>query len=338
MFRWMVLALAVGACAGGPKEEPPKKGGADKAACELKLDGLDGKGFVLNKKLTSGALEEDLLARVRFSKDGDTIKAKYTTRALSDVYDYTCSLAKDELSCWQDDVKPDNFCRALVANGKECTADAVAQLTGLKAEGLVAAVEETKKAIAAMTPKDRTDMMALYSSANKPLRGVMHIKIKKSPCGLNLSDMYQYMSNGQLKEVENVVGTATFLETSKELVWDHCADGVNLVFAETPEARPKPGETLMDLKVGQAITARYVGAEHAKAEAGCTYAMDTFGSIERLGAKLPVSAGADGALDWSFSHSFMKAGHGVAHMVRYRTCEGKPEEKVGVSCQVAKVK
>lgn len=340
MLRSVVLMMVLVACGGEAPPADPKADAkpADKSGCELTLETLDGKGFVMAKKGPSGKPEEDLMARVRFAKEGDKIKAKYTTRSLSEVYDYTCAVQGPELSCWQDEVKVENFCRALVANNKPCTPDGVAQLTGLKAEAIAAKVEETKKAIDGMSPKDRTDMMALYSSANKPLRGVLHVRVKKDICGVSLGDMFQYMSNGQLKEVENVVGTAPFAPTEKELVWENCADGVNLVYLSAPDAKPQPGDSLKEVSPGQTLTARYVGPEHTKAEAGCTYTMDTFGGYERIMAAAPVAAGPDGALDWTFQYTPAKAGYAVTHMYRYKTCEGKPAERVGVSCQVAKVK
>ena len=59
---------------------------------------------------------------------------------------------------------------------------------------------------------------------------------------------------------------------------------------------------------------------------------------EPLNKGVAVAPGEKGDLTWAFSHTFDKPGSKVAHMYRYKTCEGKPAERLGVSCQVAKVK
>lgn len=328
---WIVSFAVVAACSGGEPE--PKKDDKKDAACDLSFDTIADKAFVRTTRGDSGKMEEDTLARLRFFKDGDKLKANYTARALLEVYSYICAVKGPELTCWQEKPSPEKFCDALVANGKTCTPEAVAELTGLKADDVKAAVERELAAIKAMSPKAASDMRNLYSSANAPLRGVLHARIKPKECQLSVSDMYQVMTNGQLREIENVTGTSTFAKTERAFVFEDCTDFQNMVVLSAPDAAGKPGESVMDVTVGQTVPVKYVGAESVKAEAGCTYSMDTFAAHEPVAQAVAVAPDASGNLTWAFQASFSKPGKSALHMYRYKTCGDKPQERFAVACQ-----
>ena len=81
----------------------------------------------------------------------------------------------------------------------------------------------------------------------------------------------------------------------------------------------------------------YVGPE-TKAESGCTYSMDTFAQYEPKNKGVPIEPSAKGKLDYNFTASFATAGINVAHMYRYKACNGAAPERIGVHCQVVRVK
>ena len=93
---------------GCPQEAAPPE--PVPAECTLTFDGLVGKTFIRQERAADGKeWKEDTWARMRFAKDGDStgrspapptnIKVKYNTRALVEMYDYTCAKAKGELLC-----------------------------------------------------------------------------------------------------------------------------------------------------------------------------------------------------------------------------------------------
>lgn len=337
MLRSLVLLGLLVACSGGAPEAAKPEAGKEEGACALALDGLAGKTFIRTTRAASGAREEDLAARVMFYDEGGKLKAKYTARSLSDVYVYGCSKSDKEVACWQEDVRVADFCRALVANGKECTPQAVAELTGKKLEDIKAKVDETIANVKGLKGAELHKMKEVFASPSNPLRGVLKVKVKPKECSLTISDLFQAMSGGQLKEVENVVGTSTFAQTEKPLVFEHCLDGRSLQVATSADA--KPGESVSEAKTGQPLFVRYGGTEHVKAEAGCTYTMDTWAGYERLAAAQPVQPDGSGKLDWQFQATFAKALSypGVVHLYRHRKCGDKAEEHIGVACAAVKV-
>lgn len=339
MVRWLFMLGFAAACSGGgPAPEAAKPGdAAGEGTCSLSLDGLAGKTFVRVTRAASGAREEDLAARVQFYDDGGKLKAKYTARSLSDVYVYGCSKTDKEVACWQEDVRVADFCRALVANGKECTPEAVAELTGTKVEAIKAKVDETITNVKALKGADLHKMKEVFSSPSNPLRGVLKARVRPKDCVLSVSDLFQAMTGGQLKEVENVVGTSNFVETDRPLVFENCADGRSLLVATSADA--KPDAAVSEATAGQPLFARYIGSEHVKAEPDCAYTMDTWVAYERLAAGQPVQPDATGKLDWAFQASFKGSLSypGVLHMYRYRKCGDKAQELVGVTCAAVRV-
>lgn len=341
---WIAATLA--AC-GGEEAPAPAPTEAAESACSLSRDALPGKTFVRQLKGDGDKWDADVMARLRFEGTADAIKAKYSVRSLASVYDYTCGApaadAKDgEFTCLQDNPDLLEFCRALHFNAGACDADQVAKVVGVPAptpeiEAAVAKVNgELKKLKAAELEK----MKLAYNSPNVQLRGILKVKFKtKDECRLSVSDLYENFSNGARYEQENLVGKgARFAETGENLVFDDCRDMQNLVASADPAAKLKPGQSQREWAVGDNATVRYAGTNDLKPEAGCTYTMDTAFGYKVLGAAVPVSAGADGKLDWSFQRGISTAGRQVAHLTRYKACNGAAAQKIDTSCQVLEVR
>jgi hypothetical protein len=336
----LVLGLA---CTGGDTAPPPAA-----PACDLALDTLAGKTFIRQIKADKGdGYDPDPLARLRFSQEGDVLKVKYTVRSLASVYTYTCGPdEKDakQLVCKQDDPDMFEFCRSLYANIGQCAPDQLAAVLGVPAEPvspqIAAAVakieEETKK----LKGPELTKYKAGYNSPNVQLRGLLKIKVRsnETECRLSVSDMYENFSDGKRVERENVVGSgARFVEVDKDYVFEDCRNFADLVATADATAKPKPGDSQVEWQANQTATFRYVGAVSSRPEAGCDYSMDTWYDYNPRGTGVPVAADASGALDWSFPVAMSEKGHKVAHMYRYKTCGGKPAERIDVVCQQVKV-
>lgn len=319
-----------------PKEEAPAA-----PACSLGFDTLGGKTFVRQvKDPATKDYKDDPLARMQFFKEGDALKVKYTVRSLADVYTYTCVQTESDITCFEDNPKAGDWCRTLIANDKECTAEEVAKLTGLSLEDakkgtdeVLAEVEKLKK----KSPKELEDMKQVFNQPNNQLRGVLHAKVWAEDCRLTVNDRYQTMTFGQLREMENVVGAGRFVESNKTYVFEHCKDNSNVVALSAPGASAKPGETTVDWGVGQSIPFAYVGPE-TKAEAGCSYSMDTFAEYEPKGTNIVVAPDEKGNLNYNFQATFSTPGPHVVHMYRYKACNGGAPERIGVHCQVVRTK
>jgi hypothetical protein len=68
-----------------------------------------------------GTFAEDNSARAQFYEATDAegkkqLKVKYNAKALTAMYDYTCIPGPKEITCWQDNPDPADYCRALAAN------------------------------------------------------------------------------------------------------------------------------------------------------------------------------------------------------------------------------
>src|SRR5688500_15808779 len=108
-MRTLILCLplvTVLACDGAAPEHgsAPADDPAAAPACDLAIDTLPGRTFVLAK-------DADISARVRFRKDGDTLKAVYNGKSLINMYNYTCAPSAEGADCWEDAPKADLFCK-----------------------------------------------------------------------------------------------------------------------------------------------------------------------------------------------------------------------------------
>jgi hypothetical protein len=326
---WSVLAL-VGCLEPPPPPEP------EKPPCTLSFDALPGKTFVRHVSKPEGGYEEDVLARARFYKEGETLKVKYNTRALVDMYDYTCGKGKGEILCKADNPSLKQWCQTLIANKGSCSPAELADLTGVSVADATKAYEELTAELKGQTPEQLEKMKVAFSSPSNQLRGVLHVKMNLEECHITVRDTYETMTQGQVRELENFVGSSRFVESNRDMVFDHCKDQLNLVALATPEAAPRPGETKVPWKPGESVPFRFAGEAGAKAEPGCTYTMDQYVVYEPKAKAVAVEPGADGKLPWGFDHTFNDAGSKVVHLYRHKTCGGKTE-LIDMSCAMVKI-
>lgn len=337
----VLVAVALAAGCGEPeKKAPPKAEEPAVPACELTLDNLVGRTFIhVTRNTEKKTWDEDLLARARFYSENGALKVKYNTRALADMYSYTCVKAADgtKLDCKEDEPRTGDYCRSLIANGKECTVEEIVKLTGATVEAAEKGKKEVEAEIKKLPKKEFEDMKKVYNSPNNQLRGILHIKVKEKDCNLLLEDQYETIAFNVVREMQNVVGSAYFRETKNDYVFEHCKDDDNLVALEKPGAKAKPGQSKREWKVGDTVNFTFAGPEMQRAENGCTYSMDTWLGYQPL--KKDVAVAADGGkLDWSFTHTFTAPDPRVImHLYRYKQCGTEGKKLVSVSCQGLKV-
>ncbi|MEQ1564533.1 MAG: hypothetical protein ABMA64_02760 [Myxococcota bacterium] len=322
----------------GCSGEAPAPPAPAPVACGLSFDSLAGKTFVRQIRSQDGsAWEEDTWARARFYKDGDKTKMKYNTRALVDMYDYTCAKGKGEILCLADKIDLQQWCQTLIANKGSCSAADLAELTGVPVDEASKARAELMPKIEGQTPEQLAKMKQAFSQPNNQLRGVMHLKVNTEECRLTARDTFQTMTEGKLSELENYVGSSRFVTSDKDLVFENCGDHQSLVALTAPDAAAKPGETKVQWKVNEAIPFKYVNEALTKPEDGCTYSMDEYVTYEPVQKGAAVTPGADGKLGWGFSHTFTEPGSKVVHLYRYKACGGAEMKLEDVTCAMVKV-
>lgn len=332
----LLLSHALLGCAGGEPAAPPP---APAPACNLAYDTLAGKTFVRQVRSKDGkGWEEDTWARARFYKgDGDKLKMKYNTRALVDMYDYSCEKGKGEILCLADNIDLKQWCQTLIANKGSCSAADLAELTGVKVEQAQKARAEIMPQIEKQTPEQLAKMKLAFSQPNNQLRGVMHLKVNQEECRITARDTFQTMTDGKLQELENYVGSSRFVSSDKDLVFEQCKDHQSLVALTAADAKAKPGEHKLSWKTGESIPFRYVNEALSKAEPGCTYSMDEYVTYEPVQKGLAVEPGEGGKLQWGFEHTFADAGTKVVHLYRYKACGGAEAKLEDVTCAMVKV-
>jgi len=351
--RALVLSLVLVGCSSKPEQKaPPKDAAPAEPACEMNLDNLAGRTFVhVTKNSDTKAWDEDIMARARFYTDSGVTKVRYNTRALADMYTYTCAKSADgtKLDCKEDDPRIPDYCRALIANAKEevpqdqaadkfCTVDEIVKLTGVSPEDAAKGAKTIKDELKKLPKKEFADMKKVYNSPNNQLRGVLHVKVKAKDCNLVVEDQYETIAFGVVREMQNVVGSAYFRETKNDYVFEHCKDDKNLIALAKPGTFGKPGETKREWAPGETVPFRFVGPEIQKPESGCTYTMDSWMNYEPVTKDAAVGTDSSGRLDWSFTYLFQKANpRNIAHLYRYKTCGSEPKKLVSVSCTGVKV-
>lgn len=331
---WTLAALALSTgCPSGEEEVVEEK-----AACDLTLDTLAGKTFVRQVRTPDGkSWEEDTWARARFFADGDKLKVKYNTRALVDMYTYSCEKTKGEQFCRADNPDLAQWCRTLYAASGVCSGADIAQFTGAPLADANAAAAEVNASIAKMTDDQKAALKASFSQPNNQLRGVLHVKINEEECRINVKDLYQTMTFGELRELENIVGNSRFVMSDADLVFEACSSKEQnaIVALPTPDAKDiKPGQGKLKWNTGETIPFKYAGETNVKPEEGCTYTMDTWVGYAPKEKGVAVSGEP---LDWSFSHSFDKPGRHVVHIYQNKACGGGEPALSNVTCAVVMV-
>lgn len=291
-------------------------------------EALAGKTFVYGTPRDNGGYDPDVRARMQFFKEGDKMKVKYTVKSLVSVYTYSCDPndKKGGWDCRQDNPDVKEYCRSFIANTGGCTPEQLAaELKRDPADPeLKKVADEVNGIYKKLSPTEVEKFKTGYNSPNTQLRGLLIIrppkKVKKADdCALNVQDKYETFSFGSKREMENPVGSAKFIEDTKDYVWEMCTDTANLAVVDDK------GQPVAEATPGQALTAKYIGKD--KPEPGCTYSMDTFYNYEPVGKQVPVEGGK-----FEFTKSVMSKGRATMHMYRYKTCGGKPAERISVSC------
>ncbi len=330
------LLISVLAGCGGQTQAPPPPTGEAASTCELTLDNLVGRTFIHLNKDAPGKFSEDPLARATFFSEGGKTKVRYNTRHPTDFYTYTCEKLEGEekLFCKEDNPDPVAYCKSLWANDLGCDPQKVVDLTGVT----LAKAEEAKKAVDAeikkLPKKELDDMRMVFNHPNNQLRGIVYVKIRRRECQILLLDRYETINLGQVRELENVLGSAYFGETKKEYVLEHCTDDKNLIAVDKPDAWFNPGDTRYRWRVGDTVYFRYVGPEDQTPKPGCTYTMDQWVDWEPSVKGKAVEV-KDGKLQWVFSHRYDQAGRlpFFVHLVRYRACGAESPQRLSFSCQ-----
>ncbi len=323
----------------GCASEPPPPPEPEKPACDLTLDNLAGRTFVKADRSADGkTITQDTWARAQFLEEAGKLKVRYNTRALVDMYTYTCKKDGKEQFCLADKVDPMQYCQTLYANIGVCAPEGVAEFAGMSLEEARKVRDQLMSEVKKMSPESIERMKVAFSTPNNQLRGVFHVKVDAETCQLNISDFYQTMTFGQLREQENVVGRAKMIQTDKDLVFEHCSDQQSLVALSAAGAKAEPGQHVFEWDKGAKIPYAYVGKDATKAEDGCTYTMDTWSMYESLQKGVAVTPDDKSKLNWAFEHSFAEGNRGVVHMYRNKSCAGGASERIDVLCQAVKLK
>lgn len=331
------LALATG-CSSAPTEP----------ACDLTVDNLTGKAFVMSEAQPQGAAKENPLARLTFVDEGG-IKAKYTAMSVSDIYTYECTKGEkngeSELVC-AEAPRLQDWCEALLAREKACTKKKLKELgaTGTDEE-LDAVVKAAKDAQAKVekegTDRDKLVWKARRASLGNKLQGRLFAKVD-SRCRLRIDDMYWTLkADGTKVEDSNPAGTNPFVKSDQPWLFKHCTDTASLWDLET-DAFPK--EALgapPQHELGKPIYYFNTSETGSKAEEGCTYSYNTYVGWLPQGKDMKPTE-QDGRLIWRGEHTFSdkdvrevngKQG-ALFTMERFKECGGK-KELIDVSCRAS---
>lgn len=340
MRSGLFLAFLVG-CGPSAPEAPE---------CDLALDTLEGRSFVMLETLPGGGEVENPVARVKFEQGEAGLQAKYTVASLSDVYTYDCEDRSDEdkveLFC-AEEIRAKDWCQALLVGDAECSKK---KLRALGAEGIDNDTLNTEIRAAKENYKKykNTDSWAQFqlnnnNLANK-LQGRLYVGIDEKRCRLKVGDFYWTIYNGRGIEDSNPVGQNPFVPSDEEWMFEHCNNGSVLPGIPT-ETLPDDLSTISrrrEFAKGQDIWFHYVGDQAVKAEEGCSYSYDAWAQWKPVAQGVAVTPGAKGELEWKVKHSYdapirmvgFAKDIAVMSMVRNKTCDGKTE-KIDVVCDAA---
>lgn len=341
-----LVSVAAGLCVlvgcGGDAPSGTEAGG-----CDVALDSLAGKAFVMSEAQAGQADKLNPLARMRFEDQSGKLVVKYSALSPTEMYTYHCTTKgtgdKAELYCIEK-LRAKEACQAMmVHSAASCTVEKLAELSGdvLTAEDLGKAVEEAKAEDAKHRGKDTWKTYSLQNNnlANK-LQGRLFVKVNAKKCRLEVSDMYITMFNGDVKEDFNPVGRNPFVKSTESYAWDHCSDPRNLVDHDE-EALPADMGVLQRGRLYDAakpVHFFYIGQNVNKAEAGCTYSVDINAQLKPGPQGVAITPAADGKLDWHVGHTFtgepLRIGGkdaGVIQVIRKQSCGGE-DKQIDVVC------
>jgi hypothetical protein len=313
-------------------------GGEAEPTCDLSLDTIAGREFVMSEAQPDGPNKDNPIARMKFVEEDGQLKVKYTAMSRRDIYTYDCEVqekdGEKELKCAE---KPrlQDWCEALLAHDKACTKK---KLEKLGAEGVPE--EELKKVIAAAKAAEKKAQeneqayarwKAIRASIGNKLQGTLYVKVNEKRCRLSISDLYWTLNKGEKLEDSNPVGSNPFVESETAYSYAGCTNYGTLVDVTEdamPEALP---QTRPSHEIGKPIYYYFMGETAAEAEEGCSYSYDTHAGWlpKEQGVEAKVE---DGKVVWRAEHTFQDSdvrevqGKRVGMMLieRYQDCgEGK---------------
>lgn len=300
-----------------PPEAPP--------ACALTLDGLAGTEWVHHRLVPSGERIPDPRARLRFRASGAGLEAQYSAGSLSDVYTYRCRLDGDALAC-ETPLEPERWCMAALAAGEACTLDLFSALAPALTEAQLAPARAAAEAAFADRPDDARLRLAHNNLGNK-LQGLLYVRVDAGRCGLQVTDMYRTLYNGNRLEDSNPVGTDRFVANPLgPLRWRSCTSLQELVALRSADAEP-----VRRVSAGEEVHYRLLSPAWERAEEGYTYRYDLWRDAVLVAEDLEPAV-AEGRVVWSFTETFSEpSGQPVVSTIAARRVRGEQREEL-VAC------
>jgi len=335
------LSLGVLAVACEEKKAGPSLNDPGHSGCELKLETLPGTEWVILKINPDKSEMADHGARLKFVTEDGKLKAKYNVQSVADMYTYRCEGKDDRVTC-REKPRVKDFCQALVAGGKECSA---AELKKILADATDKEIEDGIKAGMEIVNKykDKPEwkqFVAQNNNLGNKLRGVIYAKLDSKRCQLRVTDNYLSMYNGKKVEDSNPVGTNPFVKNEMgELLWEHCENRTDFIPlnegkypADPANVGPQPKQT-----AGKEIHFWYLAGDAQVPVEGCTHKYDVWADGKPLAKGLIPKEADDGKggkrLEWHYAHTFAKPspnalGNVVQAVITSNCKEKKPVKKV----------
>ena len=304
--------------------------------CNVTMDSLDGTEWVyLRANPDRTDTPDPMQGRVKFTKDGDKLTAKYNVGSRSDMYEYACEEPGEKRMICREAAHAKDYCQALAVADKECTAESLRAIDpSLTDEEVTKGIEEGMANVKKFKGTDKWDNFVFNNNnlGNK-LFGIMYVKVNQRNCQLRVTDNYVTVYNGKKVEDSNPNGTNAFVKNDMgELLWDHCTESANLIALDTAEfpKDPKNARHMGKWGVGQDVNFWYLGADAMEHPEGCQYSFDTFLEGRPLSkGNAPGTHNLKGkdVLTWTFAHKWDEAPTqpAVVTLIRNKTCEGKTE-------------
>lgn len=323
-------------------------GGGTVATCDLTVDTLQGKAFVMSEAQPGAEDKLNPLARLTFVDEGGKTQAKYTAMSLGDIYTYDCEKqtrkdGKEELKC-SEKARPQDWCEALLAWDAACSPKK------MKKFGATQSDEELKKLVATAKKNKRAAeknedpnvykrWKARRASLANKLQGNLYAKVDEKKCRLRIDDLYWTLYKGEKREDSNPVGTNPFVKADEPWMFEHCDNQADLWDLETDAFPTEALTSLPKHEVGKPIYFYHTGKVGAEAEEGCTYSVDTYAGWLPKNKSIKAEP-KEGRVMWRAEHSYTDADVreingkkiGIFHMTRYKECGGK-KEKIDTACR-----
>jgi len=317
------------------------------STCELSLDNLSGKAFVMLESVDRNNDRPNPMARMKFYAEEGELKAKYTVMSVSSSYDYECEDTGKEVLC-AEPARFQDVCQALEVHEQgSCTKVSVGAATNNKKptdEVLEKAIKDAQETVAKFRDGDSWEHFQLNNNnVGNKLQGFFYAKVEPRQCQLMIDDMYMTVYNGKRVEDYNPVGKNAFVTTDEEYLFETCDDANNTLDWSTPD-KPKVSEITPERihEAEKPVYYHYYGEKAAKAEADCTYSVDIWANWQSASTGNVIEPDAKGNLNWMASHTFGKDNlvsglgqpGGIIHLMRFKDCEGK-KERIDTLCNAA---